>query len=291
MGKLLNYRENSGIAGADKKKRLTVKILGTVGMILLGLLMLFPIIYMLSSSFKVEVDIFKSPFTLLPRMLKNNYKEVWLGDYDFVRYYLNSVKVSVLCVAGLVVTSLLAAYGFSKLSFKGRDLLFLIYMSTLMIPAQVTMVPRFLLYKILGIYNTQLALILPGIVTAFGTFLLRQFMISIPYELNESAKMDGAGELRTLFQIITPIVKPGIVTLVLISVVWSWNDYENAMLFLTNRELYTIPLGLISFMDETGKLYSLIMAAAVSAVVPPMLLFFAGQRYFVEGLTAGAVKG
>jgi multiple sugar transport system permease protein len=160
-----------------------------------------------------------------------------------------------------------------------------------MIPSQVTMVPRFLLYKALHIYNTHWALILPGMFTAFGTFLMRQFMVTIPWELNEAATIDGMGNLGILGRIIVPMVKPALVTLALISIVWSWNDYENAMLFLIRQNLYTIPLGLISFMDETGKQYSLIMAAAVSAVVPPMVLFVFGQRYFVEGLTAGAVKG
>jgi multiple sugar transport system permease protein len=253
--------------------------------------MIFPILYMISSSFKVEIDIFKSPFKMIPERFVNSYSKVWFGAYSFPAYYFNSLKITIACLAGLLVTSTLAAYGFSKITFKGRDVLFLIYMSTLMIPAQVTMVPRFLLYKWMHINNTHWALILPGMFTAFGTFLMRQFMVTIPYELNEAATIDGMGNLGILVRIITPMVKPALVTLMLISIVWSWNDYENAMLFLTRQSLYTIPLGLISFMDETGKVYSLIMAAAVSAVAPPMLLFFFGQRYFVEGLTAGAVKG
>ncbi len=267
------------------------RIIVTTAALGICIIVFFPIAYMISNSFKVELDIFKVPFRLIPEKVVNNYDSVWNGDYNFAWFYLNSLKVTSISVAGLVLTSLLAAYGFSKIRYKGRDVLFLIYMATLMIPSQLTMIPRFMIYKELGIYNTHWALILPGITTAFGTFLIRQFMIAIPYEINEAAKIDGAGELRILFQILTPLLKPAIITLVLISIVWSWNDYENAMLFLTDKNLYTIPLGLISFMDETGKQYSLIMAAAVSAVLPPMILFLFGQRYFVEGLSKGAVKG
>jgi multiple sugar transport system permease protein len=280
---------------ANRKKRvikeLTSKTILTCIMGVIGLMTIMPVIFMISSSLKREVDIFQYPIEWIPSIMVNNYAKVWLGDYEFHTFYFNSVKVTVSCIIGLVITSSMAAYGFSKQHFKGRDLLFLIYMATLMIPTQVTMVPRFVLYKYLNIYNTHLALILPGIFTAFGTFLLRQYMISVPIDLNESAKIDGAGDFRILFQIIMPVIKPALITLVLIASVWSWNDYENALLFITTKKLYTVPIGLISFMDETGKLYSLIMAAAVSAVIPPMMLFLAGQRYFIEGLTTGAVKG
>lgn len=285
MGELLK-------SGKWNKRKLVIKrVVVTVIAFSISLIVFFPIAYMISNSFKLELDIFKVPFRLIPEKIVNNYDAVWRGAYDFLKFYMNSIKVTGISVCGLVVTSVLAAYGFSKIRFKGRDVLFIIYMATLMIPTQLTMIPRFMMYKELGIYNTHLALILPGMTTAFGTFLLRQFMISIPYELNESAKIDGAGELRILCQIILPLLKPGIITLILISVVWSWNDYENAMLFLTNKDLYTIPIGLLSFMDETGKQYSLIMAAAVSAALPPMALFVCGQKYFVEGLSSGAVKG
>lgn len=285
MGKLLkSYKLNKRILIA---KRIVVTVIAFG----ISLIVFFPIAYMISNSFKLELDIFKVPFHLMPERFVNNYDAVWRGAYNFSKFYMNSIKVTGVSVCGLIITSVLAAYGFSKIKFKGRDVLFIIYMATLMIPTQLTMIPRFMMYKEMGIYNTHWALILPGITTAFGTFLLRQFMISVPYELNESAKIDGAGELRILCQIILPLIKPGIITLILISVVWSWNDYENAMLFLTNKDLYTIPIGLLSFMDETGKQYSLIMAAAVSAALPPMALFVCGQKYFVEGLSAGAVKG
>lgn len=256
-----------------------------------ALIMLTPFIYMISGSFKREIDIFKYPVEWIPSIWRNNYLEVWGGSYNFYRYYLNSIVVTVFSTVGVLLTSSLAAYGFTKISFKGRDAIFLLYLSTLMIPQQVTMVPRFILFKYMGIVDTHYSLILPGIFTAFGVFLLRQFMVSIPTELSESAKIDGANHFKVWLRIITPLTLPSLVTLGLISSVWSWNDYENPLIFLKTVDLYTIPLGLISFIDETGKLYSLILAASVSASVPLILLFIAGQRFFIEGLTAGAVKG
>ncbi len=278
----------------DKPKKQSqwfFKLAMTCLLFVLGVITIIPFIYMLSSSFKVEIDIYKYPVEWIPKVIKNNYHQVWFGNYNFARYYLNSLFVTACCIIGLLVTSSLAAYGFSRMEFKFRDGLFLLYLSTMMIPPQVTIVPRFILYKFMGIYDTHLALILPGIFTAFGTFLMRQFMVALPKELNESAKIDGAGEFKTWFHIVAPLTKPAMMTLALIAMVWSWNDYENALIFLKTTSLYTIPVGLISFMDETGKMYSLITAAAVSATVPLVLLFLAGQRYFIEGLTAGGVKG
>lgn len=274
-----------------KLRQTAGKIAMTVLMCFVALCVLIPFIYMISSSLKREIDIFKYPVDWMPSNIVNNYREVWQGNYNFYLYYFNSVKVTVLTVLGVLLTSSLAAYGFSKVRFKGREALFLLYLSTLMIPTQVTLVPRFLLFKFIGLYDTHYSLILPGIFTAFGVFLLRQFMISIPYELNSSAMIDGAGEFRTWLYIIAPLTKSAMVTLALISLVWSWNDYINPLIFLKSNKLLTIPLGLLSFIDETGKQYSLIMAASVSATIPPVLFFIAGQKYFIEGLTSGAVKG
>lgn len=279
------------IVGNKLNREVIKKIFLTLILFVVAIFTLAPFLYMISGSLKREIDIFKYPFEWIPSVTNNNYAEVWGGKYDFFLYYFNSIKVTVFSVLGILITSSLAAYGFTKMKFKGRDIIFLLYLSTMMIPQQVILVPRFILFKYLNISDTHYALILPGIFTAFGVFLLRQFMVSIPNELSESAKVDGAGHLRTWFQIITPLTLPALVTLALISSVWSWNDYENPLIFLKTVKLYTIPLGLMSFVDETGKRYSLIMAAAVSSTLPLILLFLAGQRFFIEGLTSGAVKG
>jgi multiple sugar transport system permease protein len=267
------------------------KVFLTMILLIIAIIALFPYIYMISGSFKREIDIFSYPFELFPPFFQNNYIKVWGGNYNFAQYYLNSIKVTSVSLLGILVTSSMAAYGFTKINFKGRDTLFLLYLATLMIPQQVTLVPRFILFKQLNITDTHYALILPGIFTAFGVFLIRQSMVSIPNELSESAKVDGAGHLRIWLQIVTPLTKPALVTLALISSIWSWNDYENPLIFITSMDLYTIPLGLISFTDETGMQYSLILAASVSATLPLIILFLFGQRFFIEGIAAGAVKG
>lgn len=263
-------------------------------MFIVGIAMILPFLWMLSTSFKLEVDVFKFPVEWIPRRWNfNNYREIWLNQNPpFYIYYLNSIKITVICVIGELCTSSLAAYGFARLEFKGRDKIFLMYLGTMMIPFQVLMVPRFMLFQWAGLYNTHWALILPGIFTTLGVFLLRQFFLTIPMELSESAKIDGAGELRTYWQIILPLSKPALASLAILSFVWRWNDYSGPLIFLTKRELYTIPLGLTNFIDEMGgQQNTLIMAASVSALLPMLFVFLLGQKYFIEGLTAGSIKG
>lgn len=275
-------------------KKKIKKVLFTLIMFTIGIVMILPFLWMVSTSFKLEVDVFKFPVEWIPRRWNfNNYKEVWLKQNPpFYKYYLNSIKITVICVIGELFTSSLAAYGFARLEFKARDQIFLMYLGTMMIPFQVLMVPRFMLFKWAGLYNTHWALILPGIFTTLGVFLLRQFFLTIPMELSESAKIDGASEFRTYWQIILPLAKPALASLAILSFVWRWNDYEGPLIFLTERELYTIPLGLTNFIDEMGgQQNTLIMAASVSALLPMLVVFLFGQKYFIEGLTAGSIKG
>lgn len=271
--------------------RLAVKLILTVVMMILAFTMLLPFFYMMSQSLKREIDIFTYPIQWIPSNPVNNYQDVWFGYYNFSLYYFNSIKIAFLSVSGTLVTSSLAAYAFTKLKFKGRDTIFLLYLATMMIPPQVLLVPRFILFKYLGIYNTHAALVLPAVFNAFGIFLLRQFMLSIPTSLNEAAKIDGASEFRIWLEVIVPLTKPIMATLALLALVTSWNDYQNALVFLTTSTKYTVPLGLLNFIDETGKQYSLIMAAAVSSALPPIIAFLFGQKFIIEGITAGAVKG
>ncbi len=187
--------------------------------------------------------------------------------------------------------SSLAAYSFAKLNFPGRDQIFLTYLATMMIPPQVLLVPRFLLFLNFGILNTHWALILPGIFVIFGVFLMRQFFTSIPNELSESAIIDGANHLAIWARVIMPLAKPALVSLLIVSFVWRWNEYEEPLIFLNTKELFTIPVGMTLFMDEFETRYSLIMAAAVSAILPVIAVFMAGQRFFVEGVMTSGLKG
>lgn len=255
--------------------------------------MLTPLIWMLSASAKVESDVFKFPIEWIPKRWNaiENYKVVWGNNYNFGLYYFNSIKIAVLSTFFQVFFSCLGAYGFSKVNFKGRDTLFLIYLATMMIPDQVTIVSKFLILQGLGLYNTHIGIIMMLSFSVYGVFLIRQNMLMIPKELSEAAKIDGASHFRTFFQIILPLLKPSIATLAILKFVWTWNDYQTPLVFLNSEKLYTIQLGMQQFASQSGVYYSLTMAAAVSAIMPLLIVFVIGQKYVIDGIASGAVKG
>lgn len=269
-----------------------LKLLLTVILGVFGVAMVLPFLWMLSTSFKIPIDVFNYPIEWIPKNFNwNNYSRVWNGSQPFDLYYFNSVKVTIITVLGTVIICSAAAYGFARIQFKGRDAVFFIFLATLMIPDQVTLVPRFIIFNYLGIYDTHAALILPGMFTAFGVFLLRQFYVGIPEDFSEAAKIEGAGHFQTWIRIIVPLSKPSLVSLVILSFTWNWNEFVNPLVFLASKELYTIPLGLTNFIDESGTDYTLMMAAAVSSILPVILLFLACQKWFIEGVVSSGVKG
>jgi multiple sugar transport system permease protein len=268
-------------------------IVVSVLMWLLGLLFVLPFAWMLVSSLKREIDIFRLPVTWIPHPATLvNYVTVWAGSYPFWHYFLNSLLVSLARVAGDLLTASLAAYGFSRLRFKGRDTLFFIYLSSLTIPFQILLVPRFLLLRQMGLYDTVWALILPGVFTVFGTFLLRQFFMGIPQELSEAARIDGANEFQIYLRVILPLARPALAALAILVFVTSWNDYETPLVMLSTDANYTIPLGLTNFVDVNGG-YGAgpTMAGAVSSLLPVFVLFLALQRQFVQAITRTGLKG
>jgi multiple sugar transport system permease protein len=277
---------------AAAQRRRIWKLLYTLGACLVGMLMLLPFIWMLSASFKRESEIFVYPIQWIPQSWEfRNYLEVWTGRAPFGLFYLNSISVAVWTVIGQVLTSAMAAYAFARINFRGRNAVFLLYLATMIIPPQVTLIPKFILFNWMGLLDTHLSVILPGVFSAFGVFMLRQFFVALPFELSESARIDGAGEFRIWWQIIMPLAKPAVASLIILAFVWTWNDYMTPLVFLRSKELYTIPLGLDYFMDDVGTEYSLIMAAAVSAVVPLVLVYLAGQKFFIESIAASGIKG
>lgn len=276
------------------RKEVVGKSVSTAITFICGIIMVLPFIWMLSSSLKTNSEIYIFPIQWLPSSWKfSNYTEVWFNQNPpYYIYYLNSIKVALLSVIGQVITCSLAAYAFARLEFKGRDKIFLLYLATIMIPFQALMVPRFILFKLLGIYNTHWALILPGIFNVFGTFLLRQSFITIPKELSEAARIDGANEFKTYYKIILPLATPALISLALLSFAWVWNDYEGPLIFLSKSNLYTIPLGLTNFIEQSlARKNNLIMAASVMAIFPILIIFILGQKFIVSGITAGSVKG
>ncbi len=264
----------------------------------IALTMVLPFIWMLSASLKLPAEIFEYPVRWIPASFRwSNYGMVWNlipeapRDYHFALSYLNSLKVTVINLLGSVFTSCLAGYAFAKLRFKGRDALFLIYLSTMMVPPEVVLVPKFILFDKLGMMGTHLPVILPSLVTPTGTFLMRQYFLQIPDSLRESAKIDGAGEFSIWRKIMLPVAIPAVASLAVIVFMWHWNNYLEPLIYLTRWRLYTLPVNLSAFIDENLSDYTLVMAASVSAMLPMFGVFLAGQKYFLKGLTAGAVKG
>lgn len=279
--------------GQALKKISMPKLLATALMAIFGLLFLTPFLWMISSSFKLEADVLKFPIEWIPSEWNavENYTEVWLGAKSFALYYWNSIKVAVLTTIVSASFSCIAAYAFAKINFKGRDALFLVVLLTYMIPPQAIVVPQYLLYSQIGLIDSHLGLVLLNSFSAFGTFMLRQFFLGINDEIIESAKMDGAGHFRTFFSIALPLVKPAIATYAILRFIWTWNDYQNPLIFLRSEHLYTIQIGIQQFADAHGSIYSLMMAAAVSAIVPLIIVFIVGQKQVIEGISLGSVKG
>lgn len=277
-----------------KRKQTIKKIVLTILVFLFALLILFPFIWMVFCSFKPLNEIHEFPPKLISEnMSLNNYKKVlFQGDPSFLTYLKNTVITTVLSVIGTVITSSLAGYAFAKMEFKFRDQLFMLYLVTMMVPFQVLMVPQFILFKSMGIFNTLWALILPRLFTPLGTFLMRQYFLDVPNEIIEAGKVEGLGEFCIFRKLVLPLAKPAVSTVVILNFVWRWNDYEAPLIFLTKDELYTLTVGLTNFIDDAGFAQdNLIMAASTIALIPIIIVFIAGQKYFIEGLTSGSVKG
>jgi multiple sugar transport system permease protein len=260
--------------------------------------MVVPFVWMLSASFKLPSEVLELPIRWIPKKLHwENFSVVWnlaarkTRDYHFPLAYFNTLKIAVINMIGCLLTSALAGYSFAKIPFRGRNLVFLLYLSTMMIPSQVTLIPKFALFDLMGIMGSHLTLILPGIVTITGTFMMKQYFMQVPNELRESAMIDGAGEFSTWRVIMLPLAKPALASLALIVFLWNWNNYLEALVFLRSWRTATITVALGNFIDDSLTEYNLVMAAAVSALLPVVLVFMAGQKFFVKGLTAGAVKG
>ncbi|WP_079909457.1 carbohydrate ABC transporter permease [Paenibacillus sp. 32352] len=268
------------------------KLLLTLIMLVLAVSTVLPFLWMISTSFKTPAEVFDYPISWIPKhWVMEHHEKIWLGENSFIRYYLNSLKIAIVSTAGATFLSAFAAYGFSRVEFKGRDALFVLYLSMMMVPPQVLFVPKFIMFNWFGIYNTHWALILPGMFTILGVFLMRQFMISIPKEISESAFIDGAGHFRIFWQLMLPLAKPALATLAIIDFSWHWNDYENAIVFLIDRKLFTVPLGLQNFILEFNIDYNGMMAATSAGIIPILIVFLLGQKYIIQGVSNTAVKG
>ena len=262
-----------------------------VVLLVIGLTMLVPFFWTLSSSLKYDREIFEYPIKWIPEVLRwSNYEEVWTR-VNFLTYYLNTIKLSLIVTIGQVVTCSLAAYSFAKMDYPGRDKIFLCYLATMMVPWHAIMIPQFIIIKNLGFYDSHWSIILMNLFSAFGVFLLRQFMLGIPMELSEAARIDGCGELKIYSQIIMPMCKLGLATMVVFTFNFMWNDYMGPMIYLNTDKLKTIQIGLAAFRTEYGAEYGLIMAGTVCSLLPMVLIYCVAQKYLIEGIAFSGLKG
>ncbi len=219
----------------------------------------------------------------------DNYQQV-TEMFPMMRFLENSLLVAVLTTLGQIVFSTMAGYAFARMQFKGRDKLFLLYLATMMVPSQVTMIPQFILMKDFGWLNTYQALIIPGMFGVFGTFLMRQAMLSIPKELEEAAFMDGANHFIVFFKVCLPLVKPAIATLGIFTFMASWNNFLWPLIVTSSRDLATLPLGLSLLQGRWGTNWSLMMAGVVISVIPILAVYLFAQKYFIQGMTMSGMK-
>ncbi|MFP4467028.1 MAG: carbohydrate ABC transporter permease [Candidatus Goldiibacteriota bacterium] len=225
-----------------------------------------------------------------------NYADAWAPkalSETFNRYLLNTIFVTVMGILGVLFSSSFVAYGFARFKFPGRDPLFLVMISTMMVPVQVTMIPTFILFKYLGWIDTFAPLIVPTFFGggAFNIFLMRQFFMTIPYELDDAAKIDGCNYFQIFSIILMPLVKPALATIAIFGFVYNWNDFLNPLIYLNSSSNYTLALGLQVFTTMYGSYYHLMMAASTIVLMPILIVFFLGQRYFIEGVATSGLKG
>ena len=274
-----------------KRVRLT---LSTVIIVIGAIIMLFPLAWMVSTSLKPEVDVFIVPTQWLPkRILLQNYPEA-LNYVPFGQYYWNSVRVTGLAVLGALVSSSCVAFAFARLRVPGKDILFVILLSTLMLPEEVTLVPTYLLFRKLDWLDTYRPLVVPSWfgLNAFYIFLLRQFFLTLPIDLDDAAKIDGAGFFDIYWRIVLPLSKPALASVAVFSFFSHWNSFQAPLIYLNTVEKYTIPVGLRLYMSAMGNTHwNYLMAATLVSVTLPLIIFFTSQRYFVQGAVLTGLKG
>ena len=279
---------------AERRRPGSFRVTSVISQILLSLvalLFMVPIIWMLLSALKPSAEVFTTPPTLFGSEVKfSNFVEAW-NYLPFGRFILNTVFVAGIGTLITLVASAMSGYAFARLNFRFRGGLFVLYLSTLIVPQEVIVIPMFLVMQRLGWVNSYQALILPWAFTAFGTFLLRQFFLTIPRELEEAAKIDGCGHIRILSSIIIPISAPALAVLAVFTFISYWNSFLWPLIIINDTAKMTVPLGLDLFLGQQGQRWELLMAAATISMVPTVILVLALQKYLVRGIALSGLGG
>ena len=264
----------------------------TYGCLILGAVIMFlPVLWVALSSFKGLKEIYRFPPTFFPEQwIITNYTEA-LQRFPFVRYLINSVTVTLVATLITLAINSMAAFALSKYHFRGRDTIFLVILGTLMIPLQVIMLPVYLVIAKLGMANTLWGIIIPPSATPTGVFLLRQYMLTVPDELIEAARIDGAGEFRIYWQVMLPLTVPALAVLTVFSIMWRWNDFLWPLIVINQDRLFTLQLGLARFRGELVSDWHYILAVTVLSILPITVIFAFLQRYLVSGIATTGLKG
>lgn len=271
--------------------RIVGKIILYAVLIAVALFTLLPFIWMVSSSLKLDREVFIYPIQWIPQTFHwENYALIW-QKVPMLTYFKNTAFIAIVVTFLQTLTSSFAAYAFAKLHFKGRDVLFMAYIATIAVPWQAYMLPQFIMMRSMGLYDTLWAMVVLQAFSAFGVFLMRQFYQSIPTDLCEAARIDGLSEYGIWARIMLPLSKAAIATLVIFTFVGTWNDYMGPMIYLTRDVNKTIQVGLRRFIQENSSDYHLIMAASVCSLLPVSIVFLCLQKYFIEGIATSGLKG
>jgi multiple sugar transport system permease protein len=267
------------------------RVLMYLVLIVLLVVVLLPFIWMLSSSFKHDNDVLTVPIQWIPKeFVWSNYSDIW-KQIPMAGYLANSAFLAIVITLLQVLTGSFAAYGFAKVRFPGRDALFLAYIATIAVPWQAYMIPQYVIMQKVGLTNTFTALILLQAFGAFGVFLMRQYYMTIPDDLNEAARIDGLSDYGIWARIILPLSKPALASLALLTFVNTWNDYMGPFIYLSSNELWTVQIGLRSFIGQYSAQYAMIMTGSVISIIPILVIFLLGQRYFISGIATSGMKG
>lgn len=270
---------------SKKSKVVIYLLLGIVAIYFLA-----PFVYMLFTTFKTEAEAVAYPPKLLPETFRwSNFADAWKAQ-DFGTYIWNSITVTVLTTLGQIISCSLVAYGFARFHFKGKNILFVVLLSTMMIPWDVTMIPQYMEFKMFGWINTLKPLIVPAFFgSAYYIFLMRQFLMGVPKDFEEAARIDGANAFQIYYKIFMPILKPQLILVGVLNMLSVWNDYLGPLIFLQDRSKFTLALGLASFKGVHSTQIIPMLCITVIMIIPPILVFIAAQKYIVEG-TSGAIK-
>ena len=264
------------------------------GLILLALVMLYPVLWMVVSSLRPNNEIFRSPGIVLDSLRVANYGDGWTALSDpFGTYLLNSAIVVLGCIIGNLVSCSMAAYAFARLEFTGKRLFFAVMLGTIMLPIHVIIVPQYIMFSQLDWVNTFLPLIVPKLLAtdAFFVFLMVQFIRGLPRDLDEAARIDGAGHPRIFLRIILPLMLPALATTTIFTFIWTWNDFFSQLIYLTDPDMYTVPVALRSFVDSTvATSWGSMFAMSVVSLLPIFLAFLVGQRYLIKGIATTGIK-